>query len=110
MTCSKKFEIPSQKLSSGETLQTQLRVLAVWEGHVCEYTYNLRAHGLLKASWWKNDVDLTGESSGMNTQWRCGVWTPRFVTCDHPVFEKTYASNGDEIAEEGSPIMAPRAI
>ncbi|KAG0138287.1 hypothetical protein HOY82DRAFT_534944 [Tuber indicum] len=98
MTCAKKFEIPSQKLSPGETPQAQLRVLAVWEGHVCEYIHDLRTCGLLKASWWKNDVDLTGESSGMNTQWRCGVWTPRFVTCDHPVFEKTLIPRSFHIA------------
>ncbi|PWW80041.1 hypothetical protein C7212DRAFT_361510 [Tuber magnatum] len=108
ITCSKRLEIPDQKLSPGETPKTHLRVLAVWDGIVCLYILHLYMHGLLKEGWWKNDLDFDGHSIDIDTQRRCGTWVPHIVQCDHPVFQRTFADNGDEIAEQGRPIIGSR--
>ncbi|PWW75496.1 hypothetical protein C7212DRAFT_344857 [Tuber magnatum] len=65
ITCSKRLDIPDQKLSPGEPPKSCLRVLEVWDGIVCLHILQLHVRGLLKEGWWKNDLNFDGQSIDM---------------------------------------------
>ncbi|KAG0639179.1 hypothetical protein HOY80DRAFT_1075093 [Tuber brumale] len=82
ITCSKKVEspnqekveVPGQEPSPLAPIKTRFRVIGVWEGVVCEYLLYLYGIGELNEGWWKNDVDLTGETGEGGRQRRYKIW------------------------------------